>query len=118
VFAAAYLALFGGCVRRRDARPERTMAASRVLIFVILAVCSDIGGYFAGLTPFTGRHLMAPTISPKKTWEGLAGSVMACLVAAGRSDDAAAARQRLAPASSLGARRRHRRDASVTWSSP
>ena len=48
----------------------------RVLTFIILTICSDIGGYFAGitLTPFTGGHKMAPVISPKKTWEGLAGS--------------------------------------------
>jgi phosphatidate cytidylyltransferase len=51
----------------------------RVLTFIILTVCSDIGGYFAGIT--LGRHPMAPSISPKKTWEGFAGSVVACLVA-------------------------------------
>jgi len=51
----------------------------RVLTFIILTICSDIGGYFAGIT--LGRHLMAPVISPKKTWEGFAGSAAACLVA-------------------------------------
>jgi phosphatidate cytidylyltransferase len=52
----------------------------RVLTFVILTVCSDIGGFFAGITLGRGgRHLMAPAISPKKTWEGFAGSVIACL---------------------------------------
>ncbi len=53
--------------------------AHRALVFVILAVCSDSGAYFAGI--LFGRHLMAPTISPKKTWEGLAGSVIMCLAA-------------------------------------
>ena len=53
--------------------------AHRALLFVILAVCSDSGAYFAGI--LFGRHLMAPKISPKKTWEGLAGSVIACLAA-------------------------------------
>ena len=54
----------------------------RVLTFIILTVSSDIGGYFAGITlGRPGRHLMAPVISPKKTWEGFAGSVVACLVA-------------------------------------
>ena len=54
----------------------------RVLTFIILTICSDIGGYFAGITLGRGgRHLMAPVISPKKTWEGFAGSVVACLVA-------------------------------------
>ncbi len=46
---------------------------------MILAVCSDTGGYFAGI--LFGRHPMAPAISPKKTWEGLAGSVVLCLAA-------------------------------------
>jgi phosphatidate cytidylyltransferase len=53
--------------------------AHRALLFVLLAVCSDTGAYFAGI--LFGRHLMAPKISPKKTWEGLAGSVVACLAA-------------------------------------
>jgi phosphatidate cytidylyltransferase len=53
--------------------------ARRVLAWVILTICSDIGGYFAG--SLLGRHPMARIISPNKTWEGLAGSVIACLVA-------------------------------------
>jgi len=53
----------------------------RVLTFVILTICSDIGGYFAGITLGRGgRHLMAPAISPKKTWEGFAGSVVAGVI--------------------------------------
>jgi phosphatidate cytidylyltransferase len=56
----------------------------RVLTFVILTISSDIGGYFAGITlGRAGRHLMAPVISPKKTWEGFAGSVAAGLAAGG-----------------------------------
>jgi phosphatidate cytidylyltransferase len=50
----------------------------RVLLFLILTVCSDVGGYFAGIT--VGRHLMAPAISPKKTWEGFGGSALFCLL--------------------------------------
>jgi phosphatidate cytidylyltransferase len=53
--------------------------AWRVLLFIILTICSDIGGYFAG--SLLGRHPMARVISPNKTWEGLAGSVLACLAA-------------------------------------
>jgi phosphatidate cytidylyltransferase len=56
----------------------------RVLTFVILTISSDIGGYFAGITLGRGgRHLMAPVISPKKTWEGFAGSIVAGLAAGG-----------------------------------
>ncbi len=80
VFATAYLPLLGATVAAMLAPPD---GGKRVLVFIVLAVCSDIGGYFAGitLTPFTGGHKMAPVISPKKTWEGLAGSAFLCVVA-------------------------------------
>ncbi|HVA60296.1 MAG TPA: phosphatidate cytidylyltransferase [Mycobacteriales bacterium] len=50
--------------------------ARRVTVFIATVVCSDVGGYAAGV--LAGRHLMAPTISPKKSWEGFAGSTIAC----------------------------------------
>jgi phosphatidate cytidylyltransferase len=50
--------------------------AVRVTIFVATVVCSDVGGYAAGV--FFGRHPMAPTVSPKKSWEGAGGSALAC----------------------------------------
>jgi len=50
---------------------------ARVTTFVLLTVCSDVGGYATGV--FLGRHPMAPTVSPKKSWEGFAGSVLACM---------------------------------------
>ncbi len=80
MFATAYLPLLGATVAAMLAPPD---GGKRVLIFIVLAICSDIGGYFAGitLTPFTGGHKMAPVISPKKTWEGLAGSAFLCVVA-------------------------------------
>jgi phosphatidate cytidylyltransferase len=45
----------------------------RVLVFVLLTVSNDIGGYAVGV--FFGKHPIAPQISPKKSWEGLAGSI-------------------------------------------
>lgn len=50
----------------------------RVFVFIIITVCSDVGGYAAGV--LWGRHPMAPTISPKKSWEGFAGSVLLCVI--------------------------------------
>jgi len=77
VFAAAYLGLLGATVSAMLAAPN---GGRRVLAFIILTICSDIGGYFAGITfGRSGAHKMAPAISPKKTWEGLAGSVVACV---------------------------------------
>ena len=46
----------------------------RVLTFMILVVCSDVGGYVAGV--LFGRHPMVPAISPKKSWEGFCGSLV------------------------------------------
>ena len=79
VFAVAYLPLLGATVAAMLAEHN---GGKRVLTFIVLTICSDIGGYFAGitLTPFTGGHKMAPVISPKKTWEGLAGSVFLSVV--------------------------------------
>jgi phosphatidate cytidylyltransferase len=48
----------------------------RVTVFIATVVASDVGGYAAGV--LFGKHLMAPVISPKKSWEGFAGSVLAC----------------------------------------
>nr|WP_232236274.1 phosphatidate cytidylyltransferase [Nocardia sp. BMG51109] len=50
----------------------------RVLTFMILVVCSDVGGYVAGV--LFGRHPMVPAISPKKSWEGFAGSLVFCII--------------------------------------
>ena len=44
-----------------------------VLIPFILAFLSDTGAYFAGM--FFGKHKLAPTISPKKTVEGVLGGI-------------------------------------------
>jgi phosphatidate cytidylyltransferase len=49
----------------------------RVLTCILVVAASDTGGYVAGV--LAGRHPMAPTVSPKKSWEGFAGSVFACL---------------------------------------
>jgi phosphatidate cytidylyltransferase len=53
--------------------------AIRVVAFIVTVVCSDVGGFAAGV--LLGRHPMAPSISPKKSWEGMAGSVAACMLA-------------------------------------
>ncbi len=50
-----------------------------VLGFLIVVVAVDTGAYASGLS--FGRHPMAPTISPKKTWEGFAGAAVAAIVA-------------------------------------
>ncbi len=49
------------------------------LAFLLLVISIDTGAYATGL--LFGKHAMAPRISPKKTWEGFAGSVVMALLA-------------------------------------
>lgn len=53
----------------------------RVLCTLFAVVLSDTGGYAAGV--FLGKHKMAPSISPGKTWEGFAGSISAAAIGSG-----------------------------------
>jgi phosphatidate cytidylyltransferase len=50
----------------------------RILATVAAVVLSDTGGYVAGV--LLGKHPMAPSISPKKSWEGFGGSVVASAI--------------------------------------
>jgi len=50
----------------------------RIIVFILVTVFSDIGGYAVGV--MFGKHPMAPSLSPKKSWEGFAGSVLTCAV--------------------------------------
>jgi phosphatidate cytidylyltransferase len=53
----------------------------RVICTLVAVILSDTGGYAAGV--FLGKHPMAPRISPKKSWEGFAGSVTAAAIGSG-----------------------------------
>jgi phosphatidate cytidylyltransferase len=71
IFLAAWIPLFGAfgvlLVYPEDGR-------WRVLCLMLGVVFSDIGGYAAGV--LFGKHPMVPAISPKKSWEGFAGSLI------------------------------------------
>ena len=45
-----------------------------IVILLIGTKCQDIFAYFSG--SFFGKHPLAPSISPKKTWEGAIGGVL------------------------------------------
>lgn len=50
----------------------------RLVVVVLLVVANDTFGYIAGV--LFGKHPMAPKISPKKSWEGFAGSITGAVV--------------------------------------
>ncbi|MFZ0292624.1 MAG: phosphatidate cytidylyltransferase [Candidatus Sulfotelmatobacter sp.] len=73
-FAFAYIALpMGMLVQLR----QQWAGAFWILYLLFVVWAGDIFAYFVGRS--LGRHLMAPRISPKKTWEGAAASLVASL---------------------------------------
>jgi phosphatidate cytidylyltransferase len=70
-FTIAYLPFMAGFLMLTLAADN---GPQRVVTFILLTICNDIGGYAAGV--LFGKHPIAPQISPKKSWEGLAGSVL------------------------------------------
>jgi phosphatidate cytidylyltransferase len=76
VFVAVYVPFLAGFAAMMTAPSN---GAARIVSFIATTVCSDVGGYATGV--LRGKHPMAPSVSPKKTWEGFAGSVVACCIA-------------------------------------
>lgn len=74
LFTIAYLPLLGCFVplMMGDVGGSRRIAS-----WILCVVASDTGGYVVGV--LLGKHRMAPRISPKKSWEGFAGSVVTAM---------------------------------------
>jgi phosphatidate cytidylyltransferase len=84
VFTLVYVPFLGSFVALMLAEGGNLLDAHHVddgvrgiITFILVTIASDIGGYFAGV--LFGRHPMAPVISPKKSWEGFAGSLVFCV---------------------------------------
>jgi phosphatidate cytidylyltransferase len=71
---AFYPVFLGGFASMMLAAPDD--GRQRIVVFILVTVFSDIGGYAVGVV--FGKHPMAPSLSPKKSWEGFAGSVGTC----------------------------------------
>ncbi|GAA2159954.1 phosphatidate cytidylyltransferase [Pedococcus bigeumensis] len=74
-FVAVYPSFLAGFAALMLAADD---GARRIVVFILVTVLSDVGGYAFGV--LLGRHPMAPSVSPKKSWEGFAGSVFTCVV--------------------------------------
>ena len=70
-FSLLYLPFLGGFL---ILLARTSTGFERVMTFVVLVSCNDTFGYIVGV--LIGKHPMAPKISPKKSWEGLAGSLI------------------------------------------
>jgi phosphatidate cytidylyltransferase len=75
VFVALYVPLLAGFAVLLLVPDD---GVARVLAFIATVVCSDVGGFAAGV--LFGKHPLAKSVSPKKSWEGFAGSVAACVL--------------------------------------
>jgi len=78
VFATIYLPFLAGFLIVL-AKPDDGLA--RVMTFVVVVGCNDTFGYIFGV--LLGKHKLAPAISPKKTWEGLIGSLIFSILGGG-----------------------------------
>ncbi|WP_261799047.1 phosphatidate cytidylyltransferase [Actinomyces ruminicola] len=74
VFAATYLPFLAGFAVLLAAQPH---GVGKVLMLIALPAANDTGGWLAGIN--FGKHPMAPRVSPKKSWEGFAGSMVAAV---------------------------------------
>ncbi len=79
-FTALYLGLGAACLGWLRQWPTGNAGIGLVLFYLVCIWVGDSGAYYVGST--LGRHRMTPRISPNKTWEGLAGAVVATVVAA------------------------------------
>lgn len=69
-FIVAYIPLLGVFMPLLLAHDDGRM---RMLTVICCVIGSDTGAYVVGV--LTGKHKMAPSISPGKTWEGFAGGI-------------------------------------------
>lgn len=77
IFALSWVGLFGIFAVAMAGMPNGALV---IVTFILLPVANDTGGWAAGV--LFGKHPIAPSISPKKSWEGFIGSAIACILVA------------------------------------
>lgn len=74
-FTLCYVGLMGSFAILLTAQTDNP---GPLIIWLVATIANDLGGYITGV--LFGKHPMAPSVSPSKSWEGFAGSAALCMV--------------------------------------
>jgi phosphatidate cytidylyltransferase len=77
ILGVLYVVLLGGHLVALRVGFQEQLSAHLLSFFFLVLMGADTGAYYVGRA--IGKHKLAPTISPGKTWEGVAGGVVAGL---------------------------------------
>ena len=80
ILGVLYVVFLGGHLVALRTGFEEHLSAHLLSFFFLVLMGSDTGAYYVGRA--IGKHKLAPTISPGKTWEGVVGGMMAALALA------------------------------------
>jgi phosphatidate cytidylyltransferase len=80
ILGVLYVVLLGGHLVAVRTGFRQQLSAHLLSFFFLVIMGADTGAYYVGRA--FGKHKLAPKISPGKTWEGVAGGVVAALLLA------------------------------------
>ncbi|MBA2528009.1 MAG: phosphatidate cytidylyltransferase [Pyrinomonadaceae bacterium] len=80
ILGVLYVVLLGGHLVAVRTGFTQALSADLLCFFFLVLMGSDTGAYYVGRA--FGKHKLAPSISPAKTWEGVAGGLLAGLLMA------------------------------------
>ena len=80
ILGVLYIPLMGSHLVSLRTGFSQTLSAHLLSFFFLVLMGADTGAYYVGRA--LGKRKLAPSISPGKTWEGVAGGILAALAMA------------------------------------